>query len=256
MSTLIRCGKAEVMRRPLKTAYTRLLCLRGPLDAHCLSTWLLPGQSVTEAGVKKTLHYSRAYDPKQPGLQLFMTPAELSATDSIVTTCVYNSKNMTQDTPWGLDLQCLATIYYIYPRQRSPSVDRASTRSVRPSFPLYWPFPFPEGCPSPPSFLSDAVWLLPTFCVAAPGSTLPSNLAQYKDKDVALCTVGKERSFAASTPAESLNLVNGVKTNGFTLRPSRYATSRGLRQVDEHRANLIEREREGVSPGRERAERR
>ncbi len=49
-----------------------------------------------------------------------MTPAELSATDSIVTTCVYNSKNMTQDTPWGLDLQCLATIYYIYPRREKP----------------------------------------------------------------------------------------------------------------------------------------
>jgi hypothetical protein len=77
-------------------------------------------QSVNDAGKKTTLHYSRAYDPAAPGLQLFMTPADLSNTDSLVTTCVYNSKNMTQDTPWGLDLQCLATIYYIYPKQDKP----------------------------------------------------------------------------------------------------------------------------------------
>jgi hypothetical protein len=35
---------------------------------------------------------------------------------------------------------------------------------------------------------------------------------------VALCTVGKERSFAASTPVESANLVDGVKKAAFTTK--------------------------------------
>lgn len=55
------------------------------------------------------------------------------------------------------------------------------------------------------------------MCVVT-GATLPASLNEFKDKDVALCTVGKERGFAFSTAHESADMVDGVAKKIFTAK--------------------------------------
>lgn len=72
-------------------------------------------QSVSATGTRTMLHYSRTYDPAMPGEELYTTPVPLDPQSTIVTTCVYNSKNAVDEvTAWGQE-DCLAVLYYMYP---------------------------------------------------------------------------------------------------------------------------------------------